>query len=311
MEMAKLAQEIQRESEQYAKRPKRKYISANTKEYEFAAYMRAWVARIERIGNLNYPDEARRQQMHGQLVLTVGLTRDGRIKSIDVIQSPADTKCSTTPRSASFTSPSRFRRCRGGQGKDRRALHQPHVAVPARRRAADPLNAARTRREPRREARHAAQPSIQSTMPTSSSLTNQLLIAMPTLRDPNFARGVTFLCQHGEDGAMGLMINRLSEYRLGDVLAQMNMSSELPDVIDAPVLIGGPMQTRARFRLAFAARRMGILVPHLGSAQRDDLARHPGRDGGRRRSARTRSSRSVIRAGALASSNRNSATTPG
>ena len=87
MEMAKLAQEIEREAEQYAKRPKRKYISANTKEYEFAAYMRAWVARIERIGNLNYPDEARRQQLHGQLVLTVGLDRQGRIKSIDVIQS--------------------------------------------------------------------------------------------------------------------------------------------------------------------------------------------------------------------------------
>jgi protein TonB len=87
LEMAKLAQEIQRESEQYAKRPKRKYISANTKEYEFAAYMRAWVARIERIGNLNYPDDARRQQLHGQLVLTVGLTRDGRVKTIDVIQS--------------------------------------------------------------------------------------------------------------------------------------------------------------------------------------------------------------------------------
>lgn len=87
LEMARLAQEIQRESEQYAKRPKKKYISANTKEYEFAAYMRAWVARIERIGNLNYPDEARRRQLHGQLVLTVGLDRKGRVKSIDVIQS--------------------------------------------------------------------------------------------------------------------------------------------------------------------------------------------------------------------------------
>jgi protein TonB len=86
IEMAQLAQEIQHEAEQYAKRPKRKYISANTQEYEFAAYMRAWVARIERIGNLNYPDEARRQQLHGQLVLTVGLDRQGRIKSIDVIQ---------------------------------------------------------------------------------------------------------------------------------------------------------------------------------------------------------------------------------
>lgn len=49
--------------------------------------MRAWVARIERIGNLNYPDEARRRQLHGQLVLTVGIQRDGSIKSIDIIQS--------------------------------------------------------------------------------------------------------------------------------------------------------------------------------------------------------------------------------
>ena len=87
-------------------------------------------------------------------------------------------------------------------------------------------------------------------LPSSAGyLDGQLLIAMPTLRDPNFARGVTFLCQHGEDGAMGLMINRLSEYRLGDVLAQMNMSSELPDVIDAPVLIGGPMQPERGFVL--------------------------------------------------------------
>ena len=83
----------------------------------------------------------------------------------------------------------------------------------------------------------------------STPLTNQLLIAMPALRDPNFARGVTFLCQHGEDGAMGLMINRLSEYRLGDVLAQMNLHSELPDVIDAPVLIGGPVQPERGFVL--------------------------------------------------------------
>jgi protein TonB len=49
--------------------------------------MSAWVARIERIGNLNYPDEARRQQLHGQLVLTVSINRDGSVKSADVIQS--------------------------------------------------------------------------------------------------------------------------------------------------------------------------------------------------------------------------------
>ncbi|MEP6483827.1 MAG: TonB family protein [Rudaea sp.] len=86
LEMAKLAAEIQQESQAYAKRPKKKYISANTKEYQYAAYMSAWVARVERIGNLNYPDEARREQMHGELVLTVALRKDGSIKSIDVIE---------------------------------------------------------------------------------------------------------------------------------------------------------------------------------------------------------------------------------
>jgi periplasmic protein TonB len=87
IEMARLAEEVQRDSVAYAKRPKKKFISANTKEYEYAAYMSAWVARIERIGNLNYPDEARRQQLHGQLVLTVAINRDGSVKSADVIQS--------------------------------------------------------------------------------------------------------------------------------------------------------------------------------------------------------------------------------
>ena len=87
LEMARLATEIQRESEAYAKRPKKKYISANTKEYAYAAYMSAWVARVERVGNLNYPDDARRQQLHGDVLLTVSLRKDGTIKSIDIVQS--------------------------------------------------------------------------------------------------------------------------------------------------------------------------------------------------------------------------------
>ena len=87
LEMARLAQEVRNEEQAYAKRPRKKFISANTREYAYAAYMKAWVNRIERVGNLNYPDEARRRQLHGQLVLTVGLARDGRVKSIDIIQS--------------------------------------------------------------------------------------------------------------------------------------------------------------------------------------------------------------------------------
>lgn len=87
LEMARLAAEVNRQSETIARRPKRKYISANTQEYAEAAYMRAWVARIERIGNLNYPDEARHKRMAGDLILTVAVRRDGSVESIDIIQS--------------------------------------------------------------------------------------------------------------------------------------------------------------------------------------------------------------------------------
>lgn len=86
MEMARLAAEIDRQSEAYAKRPKRKFISANTQEYAYAAYMRAWVARVERIGNLNFPDEARQRKLAGDLVMTVAVRRDGTVERIDVIQ---------------------------------------------------------------------------------------------------------------------------------------------------------------------------------------------------------------------------------
>ena len=87
MEMARLAAEVREQSQAYAKRPKKKFISSNTREYVYAAYMKGWVGRVERVGNLNYPDEARRQGLYGELVLTVGLNRDGSIKSMDVIKS--------------------------------------------------------------------------------------------------------------------------------------------------------------------------------------------------------------------------------
>ena len=72
---------------------------------------------------------------------------------------------------------------------------------------------------------------------------------MPRMRDPSFKRGVAFLCQHSDDGAMGLLVNRLSEYRLGDVLAQMNLKSDSAEVSDSPVLIGGPVQPERGFVL--------------------------------------------------------------
>jgi protein TonB len=87
MEMARLAAEIHLRSELYAKRPKRKFVSASTQEYAYAAYLRQWVDRVERIGNLNYPDEARRRQLAGELVISVAIRRDGSVENAQVIRS--------------------------------------------------------------------------------------------------------------------------------------------------------------------------------------------------------------------------------
>lgn len=86
-EMARLAAEIHLRSELYAKRPKRKFVSASTREYAYANYLRAWVDRAERVGNLNYPDEARRKRLTGQVVISVAVRRDGSVEQTRIIQS--------------------------------------------------------------------------------------------------------------------------------------------------------------------------------------------------------------------------------
>ena len=87
IEMARLAAEIQLRSQEYAKRPKRKFVSASTKEYAWADYLRGWVDRVERVGNLNYPDEARRRRIGGLVVISVGVRRDGSVENIRIVQS--------------------------------------------------------------------------------------------------------------------------------------------------------------------------------------------------------------------------------
>ncbi|WP_147652292.1 energy transducer TonB [Vulcaniibacterium gelatinicum] len=87
MAMARLAAEIHMRTERYAKRPKRKFVSASTREYEYAAYLRQWVDRVERVGNLNYPDEARRRRIGGLLVISVAVRRDGSVEGTRIIQS--------------------------------------------------------------------------------------------------------------------------------------------------------------------------------------------------------------------------------
>ena len=82
-----------------------------------------------------------------------------------------------------------------------------------------------------------------------AKFTNQLLIALPALNDPHFARSVALICQHDEEGAMGVVVNRASEYTLGDVLAQMNLEVRDPALGGQIVLNGGPVHPERGFVL--------------------------------------------------------------
>ena len=86
------------------------------------------------------------------------------------------------------------------------------------------------------------------------NFSNQLLIALPALDDPHFARGVALICQHDGDGAMGVLVNRASEYTLGEVLAQMSLETQDPLVRDQIVLNGGPVHPERGFVLHDGAR---------------------------------------------------------
>lgn len=91
-------------------------------------------------------------------------------------------------------------------------------------------------------------------MSPDSFLANQLLIASPALDDPNFARAVTLVCQHDGEGAMGLVVNRRSEYTLGEVLEQMHLQTRDTDLRERAVLSGGPVHPERGFVLHNDAR---------------------------------------------------------
>ncbi len=84
LKIASLSAQIRRKLQAKAERPRRKFISASTKEYKYAAYMEAWRSKVERVGNLNYPDAARKNKVSGSLILDVALNKDGSINQITV-----------------------------------------------------------------------------------------------------------------------------------------------------------------------------------------------------------------------------------
>lgn len=87
LEMARLQARIDNQMDGYQKRPRRLFVGARAQEYTFAQYVEDWRVKVERVGNLNYPEAARRNRLYGSPILTVSIHADGSLESIQVDRS--------------------------------------------------------------------------------------------------------------------------------------------------------------------------------------------------------------------------------
>jgi putative transcriptional regulator len=83
----------------------------------------------------------------------------------------------------------------------------------------------------------------------SINLTHHFLIAMPSLEDELFAKSVVYVCEHSERGAMGLVINKPSELSMEGLFEKVDLSLHRQDLMNSPVLQGGPVHTERGFVL--------------------------------------------------------------
>jgi protein TonB len=84
LEIARLEARASHDYGTHQKAPKRKFIGTRTQDYRFARYIEDWRLKVERIGNLNYPEAAKREKLYGTLQLTVGIKSDGSLESIEI-----------------------------------------------------------------------------------------------------------------------------------------------------------------------------------------------------------------------------------
>ena len=121
----------------------------------------------------------------------------------------------------------------------------------------------------------------------SESLVGRLLIATPDMGDPRFSQSVILMCQHGEDGAMGVIINKpLTDISLAELLEQMELAPRA-DAAETAVLFGGPVQTERGLvihSLDYQLDDTLRVTPELGlSATREALVDFAGEEPGRPR----------------------------
>lgn len=87
MEAMRLEAQIAKDMDAYQKRPKRRFVGARAEEYRFARYVEDWRLKVERIGNMNYPEAARQQKLYGSLLITVSIRSDGTLENVEINRS--------------------------------------------------------------------------------------------------------------------------------------------------------------------------------------------------------------------------------
>ncbi|HYC45151.1 MAG TPA: energy transducer TonB [Burkholderiales bacterium] len=87
LELARLEAKISRDWQAYQERPRRRFIGSRTQETRFARYVEDWRQKIERVGDLNYPQGARDQRLHGRLLVTVAIRSDGSVEEVSINRS--------------------------------------------------------------------------------------------------------------------------------------------------------------------------------------------------------------------------------
>ncbi len=87
LEVMRLEAQIARDLEAYQKLPKRRQVGVRAEEYRFARYVEDWRQKVERVGNLNYPEAARQLKLYGNLILTVSIRSDGSVEKVVIERS--------------------------------------------------------------------------------------------------------------------------------------------------------------------------------------------------------------------------------
>jgi len=98
-------------------------------------------------------------------------------------------------------------------------------------------------------------------MHPDSSFANQLLVAMPGMLDPNFSATVTLICEHNDEGALGIVINRPTTLKMGGLFEQLDVDDPDPDAAERPVMSGGPVGIERGFVLHGPERRYENTLP--------------------------------------------------